>query len=789
VLNPQLINDIRARALPPGRTLVDTVPRDTILARNGACTNAATYTAANCLIVTRTSLGVVDSLFVFKSCDGGGSYTATTGNACTPAPARDVSTASPGGYAWQSYARLGRDAAGRFPPTYTDGGVTAGVTYTYVVVGQSYPAQFAVTDVQNGQFVSTQYLVRPKAQNALTANAANRNVANVYVPASYQAGSDTTQVLFNTVNVAGLPVQDTLAAYAGGVRLSRPVRSETPISGRIVLSDSAEVVEYDADTTVAGITSTTVRLFALIDSLVTATGTPATGNRRIIARRDSLVVPGSAGPVDIASRGTTAIRKDSTVAGSRAKYTIYRFVANPSGGSRPQVTFISDGRPVFVTDTIPAGLDLTPPQTLTRPDFNGLLFNFNPTLTRTLRNSYWMQEGIGLLNSNANPTIRWIPGTQRDAVNFTGFSRYRITFADKEFGPGAPFTLNLRDPAANAAQYTTSINQRKTASTTDVTAEAAGLLTRTLGRTITVDSLAQLALPFTVQNVRFGRPVRVAVLKSDHSTSALLGTSGDTVRVTVPSDKWIPGDRLYFIETVPSTRYDTIATTPAIVQRVRLAANGAPDTVSVARITWGPTTLGCDVPAAPVTPIQTCNPVTGVGGTGYKLTNPNQSLEVQYYSPVLLAARRADLLPVHRLARGDRRAGHARGVGRPLAGARRSEPVRDVLRVRADARRRAAAVHQPPAARDDQHLHGVRPVRAAADVGGVGPRPELPRDREHHVVRRDGRPVLEHADARGPATGTRLLRVRREHRDRWAEGRAARQVRRHSLAEGTCRRP
>jgi hypothetical protein len=63
-------------------------------------------------------------------------------------------------------------------------------------------------------------------------------------------------------------------------------------------------------------------------------------------------------------------------------------------------------------------------------------------------------------------------------------------------------------------------------------------------------------------------------------------------------------------------------------------AGGAPDTVLVSRVTWGPLVLGCDVPSGQ-TPSNTCNPIAGVGGTGYTLTNANQQYNVLYYAPIV----------------------------------------------------------------------------------------------------------------------------------------------------------
>lgn len=629
VLNPALVNDIRARALPVGRTLVDTVGRTVEAERAGTCRTS--YSAANCVIVTTPTLGVVDSLLVFKSCDGGTTYTATGGAACVPAPARDVIGGTPSGYAWQAYARLGKNAAGQFPSQFFDGNVTGGVTYTYVIVSQSFPVAFDVVDVVGGRTAVRQFLVRPKTQNGLSANTANRNVATVYVPASTQAGGSVSSVSFVNFSSAGFVTGDTSAALnVSSFRLSRPIRGSSPIAGRVIFSDSAVVREYDADTTVAGIDSTVVELFELVQEAV-GTGTTV---GRTAGRSERFVVPGSAGPVDLVvrNRGTAATSSGNTTrtalgATGRVLTTSYRFTLF----QRPVVTFVVDGRPIYVTDSIPGGGDLTPAVTQARSDFIGAMLSLNtPTISMTTPNStVWRAPGIPVLRSTAWPTISWQttsanPAIARDSL---AFGRYRIQFSDAEFGKLAPFTFDPRNPQALRDRYAESVAGRTDATNTVVTAEAAAALNRALNRTnITVDSLAAISVPFTVRNLRFGdRPVQLATLKSAVPTTALLGLGGDTLRVSVPVGKWIPGTNLYWLENLPTYARDTVQASP-LVTRIR-RTNGVPDTTSTLRVTWGPMRLGCGTP-------ETCNPIEGFASSGYTQASPGMQYELQWFAPL-----------------------------------------------------------------------------------------------------------------------------------------------------------
>ena len=171
-----------------------------------------------------------------------------------------------------------------------------------------------------------------------------------------------------------------------------------------------------------------------------------------------------------------------------------------------------------------------------------------------------------------------------------------------------------------------SLAARTNAGKTDNSAAAAAALNLALNRTnITADSLASLNVPFTVKNAYLNKSVAVAVLKSNVPATALLGINADTLRVPVPADQWIPGTNLYFVETFKTVRLDTVTASP-LVRRIRLV-NGLPDSVDVARVTWGPTQLACGQPA-------TCNPLDGIGSSGYTATNANQTLNVLYYRPI-----------------------------------------------------------------------------------------------------------------------------------------------------------
>ncbi|MBA3557634.1 MAG: hypothetical protein H0W30_03445 [Gemmatimonadaceae bacterium] len=643
--NPRLVNQILARALPRGTALVDTVPaasvirdpRDTTkFVVSGSPATAAEFQAcrtsfstSRCAILNDVALGVVDTVFVFKSCDNGNSYTNSGLASCTPAPARDVSGQTPG-FPWQAYARLSRDASGRFPATFADGNVTGGVTYTYVIVGQTFSGIFPINRLVGSAIVSDSFVIRPRTVNGLTASSSNRNVATVYVPASVQAGAPPANIRFVGVKNLTTTLSDTSAAFSFSVTLAKPISGLDTLHAALLLSDSAEVTIFDSDTSTAGITSTTVELFALAD-----TSFVGTSPRRAAFQSQTFTVTGSA-PVDVAGR---FVRKDSIVPSSGStpaqRYTFFRFL-----GRGPQATLLLNGQPVYVTDTLPA-TGITPAATVARNDFPGIFVGFDPLRQKSLNGINWVQPGIGQLASPAFPSIGWTGGTARSDA---AYSTYRITFGGKTYGPGAPFTLNTADPVAVNTAFQSSLQQRTDVSATATDASAAAALNRVLGsatRTITTDSLAALKLPFTVRNTRTNAEVTIAVLKNERpgitatsrQPSQILGASSDTVRVSIPDDSWVPGDKLYFIETFSTFATDTVAGREVLEDSLVITTvNGRPDTtvvpktVTVTRVTWGPATLGCS--ALP------CNPVFGRGGTGFTDTNKDQQLTVVYFAPV-----------------------------------------------------------------------------------------------------------------------------------------------------------
>jgi hypothetical protein len=597
ITNPTLINDIRARALPVGTPLTDTVPKT--LADSAAC-SASTFDPGRCTILTDEAVGVVDTIYIFKSCDNGLTFTNTSALACTPAPARGVDGSQPG-FPWQAYGTITRNTAGLFPTQVTDGGITGGLTYTYVLSAKSRSGIFPVLRPQGGGVVRDSIVIRPAVANGLSTNTSNRNVAVVYVPASRQAGS-----VASTVRQLGTNA-DTSVAYPLSYRLAREVRGSAPIATNIIFSDSAEIVVFDDDTSTAAHTSTTVKLYDLNEN----------GDTVGIVSEQIFTVNDTAFRVDLAGlyAVSTTYQTTGTVTSSSTTYAF-----EPNG---PQVTLVSDGVPFWVTDSLAAS-QLTPDRTLGRTDYPGLvvLYSANDVGDLNTGATRWVAPGLGVLSTNSNPNLAWRTA-QSVGRHDAAFGHYTVVFNGKEYGPGSPFTLDFGNPDALQAAFDASINARQTASTTIATDAAADAINDALGTSLTADDLATITMPFTITNGRTGQPVQIAIRKSLHPTSLLFGISSDTLRVDAPADKWVPGDRLYFIETVRELVKNSDGEDTIII------SGGVPDSADFTRVTWGPAMLGCDVPAA-----FTCNPVVGRGGGGFTSTQANLKYEVVHYAPL-----------------------------------------------------------------------------------------------------------------------------------------------------------
>jgi len=574
-LNPFLVDSLLAYGLSFGEdtiTRIDPVTSDT------------THVVA---------VGNFSRLFVFKSCDGGATF---TDNAeCTPAPATGGLFQSVG---WLPYATINREPSGDVPNSFTDENVNGGITYTYVLIGESQGVSFPL---QTGDSVETTTLsdgstravcltncvtqtvvFAPELLNPLST--AGANVATVYVPASLQAGGAGPLVSVTTVRGPVGPERVTVAPAA-----------LSPRPGQYDLSfyDSVSVTIFDvldADGRVRQSTVSTVLGY------------------RGDAVASGYVPDSSLGGVGL-SGGTVL---ESNIVPSEDGLHRLRTVTYAFEGLTG-VLATPDNKPVLVTNTLQG--NSTPEAFYSSTAFPGFKLGFAETAELAF-NTDFGQQFIGpdgrTISVLTTPFVQ-LNTTSSSMTTAAEGGQYEITWTDRPFGPGEPFRLDLTSPASTDSALDASLTARTAGTTGLVTPEVA----TAIGSGTAPEDLVAVKVPFTIVNTSFRagtgsttpRAVQVA-MKNRGTKSILFGTGADTVTVTVAEDQWVPGDQLYLLEDV-----------------------GAED--GTLAVTFGPFVLGCSTGANTGTRL-TCNPVALLtrGATNYISTRPGTKQQF-LYNPVL----------------------------------------------------------------------------------------------------------------------------------------------------------
>ena len=192
-------------------------------------------------------------------------------------------------------------------------------------------------------------------------------------------------------------------------------------------------------------------------------------------------------------------------------------------------------------------------------DFPGFTLSFEgpQASVNTPRLSLVVRAPGDTINANvvANNGVVVLAGQTR---YLTLGGRYEFTYSDDAFGPNAPFTYGT--PDSLQAQVSRSLAARNDVTTGDTTAATLALI-RAVDTTTSITNrpLIPARFPFTVRTssgqaatlamFRRYRTGANAITDSTRNNSRLLGNAGDTVRVTIPSLQWLPGDTIYVIET------------------------------------------------------------------------------------------------------------------------------------------------------------------------------------------------------------------------------------------------
>jgi hypothetical protein len=529
---------------------------------------------------------------IYKSCDGGNSWTSDAN--CDGDPATQADGTSDV-FGWRTYAILDVDAnQGNVPNSYSDPNVDGGRTYTYAFVGKSRGASFLVqTPYAAGNGADTVRFA-PTIRNPLSASTSDPNVVAVYVPAGKPAGFQAAAVSFTQMPTATVPftVDLTDNAVAGSYRA---------VFGNEIL------VARDSNTTTN----------ALEQSIVT------------VRRRETVDLSGSAVDSIIRSESFTyANTQDFLVEGTGTAGA-----TTTSGNITTLTTLYSglgfvladaNGVPLFGSTTLAAG-KATPASLFGRTEYPGFTIDADNSVAGTFNAGSESQfrgpatrasltgalpsdtiEPRGVVNANM---VQWRePSSTKTADGGGGYS---IAWADDPFGVARGFVLNLTNPSATEAEVQATLEARKVGTTGLTDAETAALVGDDQV------NLVPVKVPFTVRNTDFNRAVDIAMVRRVSNTF-LLGNGNDTISVQVPEDTWIPGDRLIFIENV--TEDSTIGG--------RLVVSGGQPVQRTRRaVTFKPAVLGCNSVR------ESCNPVQLAtrGATGYEPMHEGDSTRFAYY--------------------------------------------------------------------------------------------------------------------------------------------------------------
>jgi hypothetical protein len=167
----------------------------------------------------------------------------------------------------------------------------------------------------------------------------------------------------------------------------------------------------------------------------------------------------------------------------------------------------------------------------------------------TLNSGVYLSNGVAFENTNS---LMYQPG------GYVPGGQYSARWAGDAFGPRVPFRLTT--PAQLQAEVDASLAARPVATTTSTDESIIRPLFASLPAGAPANNqtrpLVAAKVPFSMFG-RDGTPAQLFMFQR-HTTgntadsllrnSRLFGTAGDTMRVQIPVDLWMPGDTLFFVE-------------------------------------------------------------------------------------------------------------------------------------------------------------------------------------------------------------------------------------------------
>lgn len=480
------------------------------------------------------------AVVVFKSCDGGTSYTTlsnTVQGTCVAAPTR-ATDAGQQAFAWRPWATV--NYTGGVPATgSTTENIMAGKGYLYSFVTRSRGfSDFKIVDSTSAGFIVTDVQTTLGFPNDTINSAlatAGPSVIQMYAPITNVAGRSFARV--DTATISGNATQSVIYGSVSN-----------DVSGTTRLVYGNQFIVRKTVDTVTSATTTSVNVRYVIPSAATSAAGPAVTN--FVARDQSFSVN-----ANIPIRSGANVLSPGTLRGTVGSTRVYLdTLASPA--AYPGYAWVTgDNKPIFViNDEYAANRErdqqnspLYPGYTVVPRDSanatNGFLQELTPFGVLRDRNFVIRGPGDTLSTAGRNFVVQ----VQTINGKRTKGGRYKLTWQVDPFGPGAPFKL---DPVADLqAAVTSSIVSATSKSTTisETSAAIAALVGATAAR-----PLQRVRIPFSVEfQDTEGRTesLKFAMLARSSNTR-LLGSGNDTVRVTVPDSIWLPGDTLVALQKV-----------------------------------------------------------------------------------------------------------------------------------------------------------------------------------------------------------------------------------------------
>lgn len=497
-------------------------------------------------LLSRLSARANDNLaavYVFKSCDGGTTFTTTSGNSatCVAAPTRTVDAGN-AAFSWRPWTTV----------NYTGGIPASGSTSEFVQAGRSYIYSFVTrsrgfSDFRIVDSTSTGFVVTD-VQNTLgfpndTINSAlatsGPSSMNVYAPITNVAGRQ-----FARVDTATLSGNATQSLVYGSV--------SNDISGTSRLVFANQLIVRKTIDTLTSAATTTINARWVLPSAATSPAGPGVAN--FVARDQAFTananIPVRSGAAFLAG----------TPRGTSGSARVFIDTVNSPAANPGFVWVTGDNRPIFaINDMYQANRErdqqtspLYPGYTVVPRDSanaaNGFLQELVEATGAVRDRNFVIRKPGDTLSTNARTFVPQVQPVNIAGSKRTKGGRYELTWQSDPWGSKAPFTL---DPVADL-QGTVSTSLAEVAAKATTITETSAAVGALVGAT-TARPLQRVRVPFTMSYTDTeGRsePVRFAMLARQQGNTRLIGSGNDTVRVTVPDSLWLPGDTLIALHKV-----------------------------------------------------------------------------------------------------------------------------------------------------------------------------------------------------------------------------------------------